>query len=217
MTLSDPMSRSGARWCEKHERWECNANKANHHASAIRGMAKCKNCAGRSLDIAKVIGEANIATWSSVAAGEMEPIDAGSAVVSQLRVAVMKADLYGQLHRLQLEVEGLGGLVGATFAAGRDGARVETGEQIRALSNLEMLWRDRVVKYAKTAHDMGIAERVIELHQGQAQLVVSAFMAGLGALPGLLPVDRDAALRAFLTGLGRGPEVLELEAGQVTE
>jgi hypothetical protein len=137
--------------------------------------------------------------------------------VSQLRVAVMKADLYGQLHRLQLEVEGLGGLVGATFAAGRDGARVETGEQIRALSNLEMLWRDRVVKYAKTAHDMGIAERVIELHQGQAQLVVSAFMAGLGALPGLLPVDRDAALRAFLTGLGRGPEVLELEAGQVTE
>jgi hypothetical protein len=60
---------------------------------------------------------------------------------------------------------------------------------------------------------LGIAERQVELQQGQAELVVGAFMAGLAAGPQLLPSDRDAMVRAFLAGLGRGPELLELDAG----
>lgn len=60
---------------------------------------------------------------------------------------------------------------------------------------------------------LGIAERQVELQQGQAELVVGAFMAGLAAGPQLLPADRDAMVRAFLGGLGRGPELLELGTG----
>lgn len=178
-------------------------------------MSKCRFHIGKQLDLAKTQGEANLLAWSSEAGRGQPALDPGQVVMDQLRVTVMRADIYGELLRIQIAAEEVGGLIGPTYAAGRDGARVETGEQVRGLAKLEAEWRDRAVRFAKTAHDMGIAERVIELHQGQAQLVVSAFMAGLGALPGLLPADRDAALRAFLVGLGRGPEALELEAGQV--
>jgi hypothetical protein len=220
MSHDDRMTRSGARWCDGHDRWECSKQRTKGrgdcHQPAVRGMAACRNHVGKTLDLARTQGEANLLAWSSEAGGGQPALDPGQVVMDQLRVAVMRADIYGELLRIQIADEEVGGLIGPTFAAGRDGARVETGEQVRALAKLEAEWRDRAVRFAKTAHDMGIAERVIELHQGQAQLVVSAFMAGLGALPGLLPVDRDAALRAFLVGLGRGPEVLELEAGQVT-
>lgn len=60
---------------------------------------------------------------------------------------------------------------------------------------------------------LGLAERQVELQQEQAQLVTQAFLGALAVLPGLLPADKDAAIRAYLTGLGRGPELLELEAG----
>jgi hypothetical protein len=55
---------------------------------------------------------------------------------------------------------------------------------------------------------LGLAERQVELQQEQAQLVTSAFMGALAVLTGLLPADRDLAVRTFLAGLGRGPEVL---------
>ena len=72
-------------------------------------------------------------------------------------------------------------------------------------------WRDRVVRYAKTAHDMGIAERHVELEQERASLVTAAFRAALGVLS-LLPADRDLAVRTFLSSLGAG----EVVAGEVT-
>lgn len=209
------MRLSGARWCEEHERWECSKQRSKQrgvcHGSAVRGLALCRMHVGRSSDLAKTQGEANLLAWSTHSAKDAAALDPGQVVMDQLRVAVIRADIYGELLRVQIADEEVAGLVGPTYAAGRDGARVETGEQVRALAKLEAEWRDRAVRFAKTAHDMGIAERVIELHQGQAQLVVSAFMAGLGAIGGLLPGDRDAALRAFLSGLGRGPEGLEIE------
>lgn len=55
---------------------------------------------------------------------------------------------------------------------------------------------------------LGIEERKVELAQGQAELVTTAFRAGLAVLS-LLPADRDLALRTFLSELGRGPEQLE--------
>ena len=139
---------------------------------------------------------------------QLPALDPGVVVLDQLRVAMLRADLYGELLRWQLEVDEEAGLIGRTFAAGRDGQRVETGEQVRGLARLEAEWRDRVVRFAKTAHDMGIADAQIELQQAQAELVVSAFLAALAAIPGLLPVARQEALTAFLAGLGRGGETV---------
>lgn len=56
---------------------------------------------------------------------------------------------------------------------------------------------------------LGLAERQVELQQDQAQLVTSAFLGALSVVAGLLPADRDLMVRTFLSGLGRGPEVLE--------
>jgi hypothetical protein len=209
----DPMARSGARWCPEHSRWECSANKPDHHASAVRGMAKCRHHVGKQLDLAKTQGEANLAAWSAVAGREQEPLDLGQTVMEQLRVAVIRADIYGELLRIQISDEEIGGLVGPSYAAGRDGQRVETGEQVRALVKLEAEWRDRVVKYAEVAHRMGIATRVIELAQGQAEIVVLAFRAALEVAGAeLLPGVRAAMVETFLGRLGAGDQPLELGA-----
>ena len=47
---------------------------------------------------------------------------------------------------------------------------------------------------------------MIELHQAQAEIVVSAYLRSLDAVPTMLPADKDAVLRSFLAGLGRGPD-----------
>lgn len=216
MRDDDPMRRSGAVWCDDHDRWECcrtsRRTQQRCHGSAIRGTSMCRMHAGRPAALVKAVGEAQLLAWSTAAArGDEAPLDPGRVVLEQLRVAVMRADLYGELLRWQVEVEDEAGLVGKTFAAGRDGARVETGEQARALAKLEAEWRDRVVRFAKTAHDMGIAERHVELEQERASLVTSAFRAALGVLE-LLPADRDLAVRTFLSSLGAG----EVVAGEVT-
>lgn len=206
VTQDDLMARSGARWCETHDRWECSANKADHHASAIRGMRYCKNHTGRSLAMSKALGEANLAAWSTAeAAADAAPLDTGRVVMDQLRVAVIRADLYGELLRWQLQVEDEAGLVGPTYAMGRDGTRVETGEAVRGLARVEAEWRDRVVRFAKVAHDMGIDERQVELEQAQATQVVAAVKVALEAAA-LAPEVQDVFVRSFLGALGRGAE-----------
>ncbi|WP_248582580.1 hypothetical protein [Nocardioides sp. InS609-2] len=172
-------------------------------------MAMCRHHVGKALDVARTQGEANLLAWSSAAASgrTLAAMDPGQVVMDQLRVAVLRADIYGELLRLQVADEDAWGLVGPTYAVGRDGgARVETGERVRGLAALEAEWRDRVVRFAKAAHDMGIAEQHIQLEQDKAQLVTSAFMAALAVVV-LVPGDRDLMLRAFLEGLGRGPVV----------
>lgn len=180
----DLMSRSGARWCEQHERWECSARKADHHAAAIRGMAHCRHHVGRSTAMAKALGEANLLAWSTQAEGVAEaPMpDPGLVVLQQLRVASLRADLFGLMLRWQLEVDEEQGLVGDTFAAGAEGQRVRTGEQVRGLVKLEAEWRDRTVRYAKTAHDMGIAEREVRVAERTGQQLAGAVRAILESI-----------------------------------
>jgi hypothetical protein len=124
-----------------------------------------------------------------------------------LHMSWVRVHLYAERLRTLVEDSSENeGLVGATFAAGREGQRVETGEQVRALAKLEADERDRCARFAKLCHDMRIDERHIELQQAQAQLVVQAFLGAVSAL-GLVPADRDLALRTFLQGLGRGDAV----------
>ena len=79
----------------------------------------------------------------------------------------------------------------------------------------EVVLLERLVGQLRQALDamarLGIAERHVELEQERAQLVTAAFLAALAAVV-LLPADRDLMLRTFLQGLGRGPDVLEVEA-----
>lgn len=80
----------------------------------------------------------------------------------------------------------------------------------------EVILLERLLGQLRQALDamarLGLAERQVELQQEQAALVTSAFMGALAVLTGLLPADRDLAVRTFLAGLGRGPEVLEVTA-----
>lgn len=175
MSQHDLMSRSGARFCEEHQRWEYAAKKPNHHAAAIRGMAMCRHHVGRSTAMAKALGEANLLAWSSEAADASLPMpDPGLTVLQQLRVASLRADLFGLMLRWQLEVDEEQGLVGDTFAAGAEGQALRTGEQVRGLVKLEAEWRDRTVRYAKTAHDMGIAEREVRVAERTGQQLAGA-------------------------------------------
>lgn len=202
MTHEDLMSRSGATWCDEHSRWECAANTSRpHHATAMRGQAYCRLHVGMTTELAKRQGEVNLAAWRAQGQESTGPVDLGATVLEQLRLAVMRADLYGELLRLQYDDEGYGGLVGATHAAGRDGARVETGETVRALAKLEGEWRDRVVRFAKTAHEMGIDERHIEIEQARAQIVISAIS---GAVEDLDADVRGRVISRFLERIGRG-------------
>lgn len=217
MRDDDPMRHSGARWCEEHGRWECSKNSRRTqgpcHGVAIGGMPTCRMHAGVASSLAKAQGDAKRAAWSLLAAAEQTPLDPGQAVMHMLTLSAQRVEILGELLRLQLEDQDYAGLVGVTHAAGREGQRLETGEQVRALAKLEADERDRLVKYAKTAHDMGIAQQQIQLEQAKAQLVVTAFLEALRVL-GLVPADRDLALRTFLQGLGRGPETTpEVEAG----
>jgi hypothetical protein len=170
---------------------------------------------GQTLAAAKARGEANLLSFAWDAQGETAAaLPSAEVALRLLHQSWCRVHLYAE--RLRALVDGSeanDGLVGPTFAAGRDGHRVETGEQVRALAKLEADERDRCARFAKLCHDMRIDERQIELQQGQAQLVVSAFLASLGVVE-LLPVDRDSMLRAFLAGLGRGGE-LEAAGGAV--
>lgn len=235
MHPDDPMHRSGAVWCDQHDQWECAKNSKRSgvrcHAPAIRGTATCRMHPGKSTALAKAQGEANLLAWSTQAAAEEKPMDLGRVVMDQLRVAVLRADLYGELLRLQvvageqLDEEtgelvddadaGLdsSGLVAPTYTIGREGQRYQTGEQVRGLAKLEAEWRDRAVRFAKTAHDMGIDERAIELEQAKAEQVVAAVRVGLEAIE-LDGAARERFIGAFVGALRRADQPV---AGEVVD
>lgn len=212
MRDDDPMRRSGATWCADHDRWECardsKRSQARCHGVAVRGLDRCRMHLGQSRDLARTQGEANLLAWSAEAAADAAPLNPGRVVMDQLRVAVLRADVYGELLRLQVADEEVDGLVGPTFAVGREGTKVETGERVRGLAALEAEWRDRVVRFAKAAHDMGIAEAVVELEKQRAELVTAAFLAALD-VGDLLPAARSRMVEVFLDRLGSGAPELE--------
>jgi len=160
------------------------------HKNAINGTSKCELHPGMSTEMARTIGEATVNAWSAIASGA-PTIDPGRAVLGMLQMSWLRAAAYAELLQRQVErgepqhnpdpyanpagpqssstsVAHLNelstaGLIGHQYAAaGKDGTIYATGEAIRALVVLEGTERDRVVKYAKVAHDMGISDRMIE-------------------------------------------------------
>lgn len=221
--------RGGAFFCEQHQRWECTKNRkisrggGRCHGYSLLGLDRCRIHVGIPIALAKAQGEAMDA-WSAVAGTlDLSPADA---VIGMYKLAWVRAHFYAglledQVAKAQEDLEagdgdpytrGAGpigdgaGLVGHTFAADKEEGIYASGEAIRALTLLEGQERDRCVKYAKTAHDMGIADREIRLAEQQGQILADAvnrILAGLGlsaAQQELVPQLVPKILRAVAAG-----------------
>lgn len=144
---------------------------------------------GVSREVAKAQGEARITAWS--ATGGSPDVDYRMAVLGVLQMTWLRLAAYSELLRRQVAIEGeviegdiadfdpseeqkTSGLIGFRYgAAGRDGTVYVQSEEVRALVMLESAERDRVVKYAKTAHDMGISDRLTSLAERWGDIVAS--------------------------------------------
>lgn len=222
-----------ARWCETHKRLECAKRRSMRqgggpcHATAIRGTNACKTHAGHRADVARAKGEARISAWCAMGQPEEgTAVDASAAVLGMLQQSWLRAAMYGQLLKVQVVKDGegqgtepeqfdpegqpdRGGLIGFRYgAAGKDGNIYAVSEEARALVGLEAAERDRVVKYAKVAHDMGISDRMINMAERWGDQVVSRIMVIMAALN--LSPEQEAMIPMLIqTHLGS----IELGAG----
>jgi hypothetical protein len=191
-----------ARYCETHGRLECTKNRKHGagecHQAAVRGTNACRNHSGYSLAVTKVQGEARITAWNP--AGQAVAVDASSAVLGVLQMTYLRLGMYADLLRRQVVTEGdtagdlhetdtpeASGLIGHRYGmGGKDGITYVQTEEVRALVTLEAAERDRVVKYAKTAHDMGISDRLTSLAERWGDIVatrISLMLDGLDLSP----------------------------------
>jgi len=193
-------------WCEEHQRWECSKNSkrrsARCHAQALRGTAACRFHSGKRPELAKAQGEA-VTAWSALAG--QPTVSATDAVLGMLQMSWLRVHLYASLLEEQVrqareDRAGSGGgsgddagpgtgLIGHTYGAVKDIGIYASGEAVRGLTQLEERERDRCVRFAKTAHDMGIAEQQVRLAEQQGQLLADAIGRILDGLD-LSPVQR---------------------------
>lgn len=231
-----PTRFDGARWCEEHGQRECakprSKGRGTCHGKAIVGTDTCRMHAGVSSEMAKAQGQARITAFSAL--GGTPSMDPGLAVLASLHMSWLRVHLYASLLEQQVEGEqdspvggwdeatpggadtqpsasGIAGLIGHTFAADKQAGIFAASESQRALVALEAQERDRVVRYAKTAHDMGIAEREVRLAESQGQLLATVVRNILGDLD-LSPVQQGLAPAAIQRRF-REAAVGELEQG----
>jgi hypothetical protein len=218
----------GARWCADHGRLECTKNRRRErgecHGPAIRGTDSCKIHGGYTRPVLLARGEARINAWSAIGkAADGEGVDSSAAVLGMLQQSWMRAHLYSRLLHDQVVKDGtdeveledgrsgdVSGLIGFRFgAAGKDGHIYAVSEEARALVALESAERDRVVKYAKVAHDMGISERMISMAEKWGDVVVNRIVLIIDGLN--LTPDQQALVPALVQAhLGS----IELGSGQ---
>lgn len=206
-TIPDhPTRPGGARWCDEHGQWECtkprSKGRGTCHGVAITGTDACRMHVGVSLDVARAQGQARITAFSAL--GATPGIEPGFAVLASLHMAWMRLHLYARLLEEQVEhdagahysgqhvtpggsdsqesPEAVSGLIGHTYAADKQAGIFAASEAQRALVGLESAERDRVVRFAKVAHDMGIAEREVRLAEKQGELLASVIRNVLGDL-----------------------------------
>jgi hypothetical protein len=178
------MKLSGAVWCEQHGgRWECSKKSKRRpgdrcHASAIRGTNACRTHGGQATDVLKAKGAA-LDAWRAVPG--RPGVSPSEAVMAMLHMSWARVHVYAGLLEAQVSAadrsRGVGqgeGLVGHTFSASPSVGVYESGEAVRGLAGLESAERDRCVRFAKAAHDMGIADREIRLAEGQGQMIAGA-------------------------------------------
>lgn len=214
-----------ARWCDEHERLECVKNRSRGrgpcHEPAIRGTQLGRIHSGVKAEVAIAAGQAKITAWSALGSNA-DSVDYRMAVLAVLQMSWLRLAAYSELLRQQVVKEGgdpdqeglqghgqaiSTGLIGHRFgAAGKDGHIFAQSEEVRALVTLESAERDRVVRYSKTAHDMGISDRLTSLAEKWGDVVATRITAMLDALD-LSPEQTDkvpALLQAHLGSIDMG-------------
>lgn len=209
----------GARWCDEHNRLECVKNRSRGrgpcHEPAIRGTQLGRIHSGVKAEVAMAAGQAKITAWSALGSNA-DSVDYRMAVLAVLQMSWLRLAAYSELLRQQVVKEGGepdpdglqaggevngSGLIGYRFgAAGKDGNIFAQSEEVRALVTLESAERDRVVRYSKTAHDMGISDRLTSLAEKWGDLVATRITTMLDALD-LTPEQNErvpALLQAHL-------------------
>lgn len=195
----------GARWCDTHRRMECTKNRTKGrgpcHKPATRGTNSCDNHSGHTRELAHALGDARLEAWSPM--GQQQGVDAGAAVLGVLRMTWHRLAWVTERLRRQVVADGgalldgqgeevaegetIKGLIGHRYGmGGKDGILYVQTEELRALVQLEAAERDRVVKYAKVAHDMGISERMTSVAERWTEIVatrVSLVLEGLELTP----------------------------------
>lgn len=167
--------------------------------------------AGQRADVARAKGEA-LSAWRAIPG--RQDVSPAQAVMAMLQMSWARLHVYAGLLQRQLDdadpARGVGygeGLIGHTFSASPSVGVYESGEAVRGLAKLEAEERDRCVRYAKVAHDMGIAEREIRLAESQGRLLAGAIQQILDQL------QLDAAQLAMVPEIV--PRVLRTIAGEV--
>ncbi len=200
-----------ARWCETHSRLECSKNKHGMvpcHQIAIRGTDACRLHAGMSRAAAIEVGQASITAWTATGT---PTVDYRLTVLRVLEMSWLRLQAYAKLLESQVVKEGteldeadgthateevaVNGLIGWRYGmGGKEGIVYRQTEEVRALVALESAERDRVVRYAKTAHDIGISDRMLDVMTTWTQTHVGRVMALLDALQ-LTPEQWDRVPR----------------------
>ncbi|MFD0853071.1 hypothetical protein ACFQ07_12600, partial [Actinomadura adrarensis] len=181
--------RGGAIYCPVHERWECRRDRqasrggGRCHNPAVKGYDRCRMHIGMKMHVAEARTEAMDA-WAAIGKLDLTPAEA---VIGMYKLSWTRAHLYAslleeQFHQAQDNEAGGGdggrgappvgegaGLIGHTFSADKEWGIFATGEAVRGLAKLEADERERCVKFARAAHDMGIAEREIRIAEQQGQ------------------------------------------------
>src|SRR5712691_5248162 len=141
-------SRTLARWCEQHGRWECtkprSRGRGQCHAQAIKGTGACPAHAGKTIEQAR---RDAVNAWAAM------PDDQGitplAAAAGQLNLSWRRAQLLGDELRRQVEAASGGnggGLVGYVYSASAASDGIyPASEQVRALVKLEAEERERCV------------------------------------------------------------------------
>lgn len=190
-----------ARWCDEHRRLECTKNRTKGrgqcHMAATRGTNGCKLHVGVSNEVAKAQGQSRITVSAWNPHGDSkDAISAPMAVLGVLQMSWLRLASYSELLRRQIAAEAdlngsprededpeTSGLIGFRYgAAGKEGTVYVQSEEIRALVMLEATERDRVVKYAETAHKMGISDKMINLAERWGDIVAGQIALMLDAL-----------------------------------
>lgn len=174
----------GATWCDQHHRRECSKrskrSKVRCHKIAVAGLDACTTHAGHTNEVAKAKGAALAAWRAHTGVTDVTP---GEAVLGMLQMAWARTSLYALLLEAQVDLDGgpadgpgggTSGLIGHNYSAVKDIGIFASGEAVRGLAVLEAAERDRVVRFAKAAHDMGIAEAQVRIAEGQGRLLAEA-------------------------------------------
>lgn len=194
--------------------------------------------AGVRSDVAKAQGQAVITAFSAL--GGQPSIEPGMAVLASLHMSWLRVHLYGALLEEQVgeqqdepiggwgpsgstdhgelrgvarqeSPDGVAGLIGHAYSADKGAGIFASGEAVRALVTLEAQERDRAVRFAKVAHDMGIAEREVRLAESQGQLLATVVRNILGDLA--LSPEQQQLAPTVIQRRFREAAVGELEAG----